>query len=374
MNQGKYVFSQLCAFLPVRLFDRCVQKHHGNKWIKHFSCYNQLLSMMFGQLSGRESLRDLIVTLSAHRSKFYHLGLGRNLSRNNLANANEKRDYRIYEAFAYELIALAQNTITADKDFTPMVQGNVYAFDSTTIDLCLSVFWWAPFRKNKGAVKLHTLYDVKTHMPSFVLLSHGRFHDVKALDALTFEAAAYYIIDKAYVDFKRLYCIHESKAFFVIRPRENLVFNRLSSAHADPSKGIVCDQIITLKVYKSQKYYPEKLRRIKYHDPQQGRGFVFITNNFQMEASDIALLYKHRWSVELFFKWIKGHLKVKAFWGTSFNAVKTQVYIALITYTLVAMLRSQLQIHRTNYEILQILSASLFDKTQLYGLLQRTIP
>jgi len=243
MNQAKYVFASRLrrdTFLPARIFDRCVQKYQGNKWIKHFSCYNQLLSMMFGQLSGRESLRDLIVTLEAHKGKYYHLGIGRNVSRNNLANANEQRDYRIYEDFAYELIHLAKNAITTDKDFQPVVKGNIYAFDSTTIDLCLSVFWWASFRKNKGAVKLHTLYDVKTAIPSFVLLTHGRFHDVKGLDALIYEAEAFYIMDKAYVDFKRLFRIHESKAFFVTRAKDNLVFNRLYSARADKSKGIIC--------------------------------------------------------------------------------------------------------------------------------------
>lgn len=247
MNQGKYVFSQICTFLPARLFDRCVQMYHGNKWIKHFSCYNQMLCMMFGQLSGRESLRDLIVTLGAHKSKFYHLGFGRNVSRNNLSNANEKRDYHLYETFAYELIHLAKNTITTDKDFKPVVKGNVYAFDSTTIDLCLGVFWWASFRKNKGAVKVHTLYDVKTAIPSFVFLTDGRLHDVRALDVLQFEAGAYYVMDKAYVDFKRLHHIQENKAYFVIRAKENFAFNRLYSDQADKSKGILCDQIISKK-------------------------------------------------------------------------------------------------------------------------------
>jgi hypothetical protein len=374
MNQGNFVFSQLCSFLPNRLFDRCVKKYGGNKWIKHFSCYHQLLSMIFGQLSGRESLRDLIVTLEAHRGKYYHLGLGYNVSRNNLANANEKRDYRIYEEFAYALIDLAKSTITTDPDFRPMGVGTIYALDSSTIDLCLNVFWWALFRKHKGAVKLHTLYEVKTQIPSFVLLSHGRFHDVRALDAVSFEAGAYYIMDKAYFDLGRLYRIHQSGAFFVIRPKANLTFRRLYSARTNKAKGIYCDQTILLKVHKSHHLYPEKLRRIKYYDPELGRGFVFITNNVHLPAHDIALLYKHRWSVELFFKWIKQHLKVKAFWGTSFNAVKTQVYIALITYTLVAIVKNRLHIKRSNYEILQILSASLFDKTQLYGLLQPNEP
>lgn len=374
MNTGKYVFAQVCSFLPARIFDRCVQKYHGNKWVRHFSCYNQLLVMIFGQLSGRESLRDLIVTLDAHKSKFYHLGFGTGVSRSNLAEVNENRDYRIYEDFAYELIAVAKQTITRDKDFAPVFKGKVYAFDSTTIDLCLNVFWWASFRKHKGAVKLHTLYDVNTMIPSFVFLSAGRVHDVRALDELHLEAGAYYIMDKAYLDFRRLHRIEESKAFFVTRAKVNFSFHRLYSASVDKSKGIICDQTITLKGFRSSKFYPDKLRRIRFYDLEIGRSFVFITNNFELSATDIALLYKHRWSVELFFRWIKQHLKVKAFWGTSFNAVKTQVYIAIITYTLVALIRVKLQINRSNYEILQILSASLFDKTQLYGLLQPIVP
>ncbi|MEI6950859.1 IS4 family transposase [Paraflavisolibacter sp. H34] len=370
MNLGKYVFAQICTFLPARLFDRCVEKYQGNKWVRHFSCYNQLLFMIFGQLSGRESLRDLLVTLDAHKSKFYHLGLGKGVSRSNLAEVNERRDYRIYEDFAYEMIHLARQTITDDKDFKAAFKEKVYALDSTTIDLCLNVFWWASFRKNKGAVKLHTLYEVNTAIPSFVFLSHGRFHDVRALDELQLEAGAYYIMDKAYLDFERLYRIDQERAFFVTRAKINFSFNRLYSACVDKSKGIMCDQTVTLKGFRSQKAYPDKLRRIKYYDLELGRSFVFITNNFELPATEIALLYKHRWSVELFFRWIKQHLKVKAFWGTSFNAVKTQVYIAIITYTLVAIIRIELGIKRSNYEILQILSASLFDKTQLHGLLQ----
>jgi hypothetical protein len=370
MNVGKYVFAQICTFLPARIFDRCVEKYQGNKWVRHFSCYHQLLFMIFGQLSGRESLRDLIITLDAHKSKFYHLGLGKGVSRSNLAEINEKRDCRIFQDFAYEMIHLARQTITDDKDFKPVIEGKVYAFDSTTIDLCLNVFWWASFRKNKGAVKLHTLYEVNTAIPSFVFLSNGRFHDVRALDELQLEAGAYYIMDKAYLDFGRLYRMDQNGAFFVTRAKINFAFKRLYSAIADKAKGIMCDQIVTLKGFRSHNAYPDKLRRIRYYDLELGRSFVFITNNFELPAAEIALLYKHRWSVELFFRWIKQHLKVKAFWGTSFNAVKTQVYIAIITYTLVAIIKVELRIKRSNYEILQILSASLFDKTQLYGLLQ----
>lgn len=373
MNQGKYVFAQVVTFLPARIFDRCTAKFNGNKWIKHFSCWNQLMCMIFGQLSGRESLRDLLVTISAHSSKYYHLGLGKNVSRSNLASANEQRDYQIYEAFAYEMIAIARGCVIKEDDFTLAISGNVYAFDSTTIDLCLNVFWWAAFRKAKGAIKMHTLFDVKTNIPAFIHITEGSVHDVNALDVLTYEAGGFYVMDKAYVDFRRLFIINQSKAFFVTRAKDNFNFKRISSSKPDKLKGIRCDQMIKLKGYKSLKSYPQNLRRIKYFDIEQQRTFVFITNNLTQDATDIAMLYKYRWKVELFFKWIKQHLKIKSFWGTSINAVKTQVYIAVITYTLVAIVKSKLKLNRSTYEILQILSASLFDKTHLKELLQSPV-
>ena len=373
MNQGKYIFTQVACFLPVRVFDRCVSQYDGNKWTKHFTCWNQMMCMMFGQLSGRDSLRDLLVTISAHPNKYYHLGLGKNVSRSNLANANEQRDYRIYEAFAYEMIALARKCITAETDFSLAIKGNVYAFDSTTIDLCLSVFWWATFRKAKGGVKLHTLYDVKTSIPTFIHITTASVHDVNALDELTYEVGGYYVMDRGYVDFERLYTIHQHKAFFVTRAKNNFQFNRIYSATVDKSIGIMCDQTIQLSGFYPSKFYPDKLRRIKFYDAEQQRTLVFITNNFILTAIDIAMLYKYRWKVELFFKWIKQHLKIKSFWGTSENAVKTQVYIAIITYTLVSIIKSKLKINRSTYEILQILSVSLFDKTKLNQLLQSPI-
>ena len=370
MNNGKYVFAQIASFLPSRIFDKCVLKYEGNKWIKHFSCWNQFMCMMFGQLSGRESLRDLLITVSAHFNKYYHLGFGKNVSRTNLAIANEQRNYCIYESFAFEMIAIARSCVTDEIDFTLLITGNVYAFDSTTIDLCLNVFWWAGFRKAKGAIKIHTLYDVKTSIPAFVYITEGNVHDVNALDELTYEANGFYIMDKAYIDFKRLFTINLSKAFYVTRAKENFNFKRISSVNPDKTKGIICDQTVKLKGVKSSAYYPLALRRIKYFDKEQRRTFVFLTNNFIQPASDIALLYKYRWKVELFFKWIKQHLKIKSFWGTSMNAVKTQVYIAIITYTLVAIIKSKLKINRSTYEMLQIISASLFDKTHLNDLLQ----
>jgi hypothetical protein len=373
MNHGKYVFAQIVTFLPARIFDRCTVQFNGNKWTKHFSCWNQLMCMMFGQLSGRESLRDLLITLGAHSTKYYHLGLGKNVSRSNLASANEQRDYQIYETFAYEMIAIARRCVIKETEFTLAICGNVYAFDSTTIDLCLNVFWWATFRTTKGAIKIHTLFDVKTAIPSFIHITEGSTHDVNALDVLTYEAGGFYIMDKAYVDFRRLYIIHQSKAYFVTRAKDNFNFKRICSSKPDKLNGIICDQTVKLKGYKSLKSYPENLRRIKFFDTEQQRTFVFITNNFTQDATDIAMLYKYRWKVELFFKWIKQHLKIKSFWGTSINAVKTQVYIAIITYTLVAIIKSELKINRSTYEILQILSASLFDKTHLNALLQSSV-
>ncbi len=329
--------------------------------------------MMFGQLSGRESLRDLLITVNAHCNKYYHLGFGKNVSRTNLSVANEQRNCCIYESFAYEMIAIARSCIIDETDFTLLIAGNVYAFDSTTIDLCLNVFWWASFRKAKGAIKIHTLYDVKTSIPAFVHITEGKVHDVNALDVLSYEAGGFYIMDKAYVDFKRLFTINLSQVFYVTRAKENFNFKRVNSAKSDKTNGIICDQIVKLKGVKSSTYYPVVLRRIKYFDKEQRRTFVFLTNNFTQPTVDIAMLYKYRWKVELFFKWIKQHLKIKSFWGTSMNAVKTQVYIAIITYTLVAVIKSKLKTTLSTYEILQIMSASLFDKTPLNELLQSPV-
>jgi hypothetical protein len=372
MFEGKYVFAQVVEFLPARIFDKHVEQFEGNKWVKYFTCWNQLLCMMFGQLSNRDSLRDLLTCIDAHPTKHYHLGFGRGVSRSNLANANEKRDYQIFEHFAYDLIAQARLCCQADSDFNIPVQGNVYAFDASVIDLCLNVFWWAKFRKNKGAVKLNVLFDVKTSIPSFIHITTGSVHDVNGLDILIYEQDSFYILDKGYVDFKRLYRIHQRHAFFVTRAKNNMQFKRVYSSKADKSKGILCDQKIKLTGVNTQELYPIHIRRIKYFDKEQQRTFVFLTNNFILQATDIALLYKYRWKVELFFKWIKQHLKIKSFWGTSMNAVKIQIYIAIITYCLVAIIKSKLKIEKTNYEILQILGISLLDKTPLNQLLSNT--
>jgi len=368
MNQGKYIFAQLTDFLPRRVFDRLVDKYSGNKKVKSFTCWNQLLCMIFGQLTGRDSMRELILSLEAHKRKYYHLGLGATVTRTNLGKANRNRDYRIYEEFAYILIDEARHSSYKD-DFEVKVDGNVYALDSTTIDLCLSVFWWAEFRKHKGGIKLHTLYDVKTSVPSFVLITNAKVNDINAMDELSYEKGSYYIMDRGYIDYSRLYQVHQSGAYFVTRAKDNLRFKRMYSNDIDKSTGIMCDQIGKLEIPNSLKEYPDKFRRVKYYDLGLDKEFVFLTNNMDLTAIEVALLYKNRWHVELFFKWIKQHLKVKSFWGTTINAVKIQVYCAIITYCLVTLVANKLKVDRTIYEILQILSFSLLDKTPIREIL-----
>lgn len=368
MNQGKFVFAQITEFLPRRVFDRIVQKHNGNKHIRTFTCWNQMLCMVFGQLTNRDSLRDLIVAIDAHKAKSYHLGLGSNVALSTLAKANIRRNYKIYEEFACHLIDYARRVCVCT-EFEVKVDGNVYAFDSTTIDLCLSVFWWAEFRKAKGGIKMHTLYDVKTQIPSFVYITTASVNDVNAMDQIPYEKGSYYIFDRGYNDFERLYRIQLTEAYFVLRARDNLKFNRMYSQKVNKDTGVKCDQTGTFTNQKSFSRYPQKLRRIKYYDSQTDVEFVFLTNNFELSAIEIAILYKNRWLVELFFKWIKQHLKVKSFWGHTPNAVKTQLYCAIIAYCLVAMIGKELKISRSTYEILQILGISLLDKTPVRELL-----
>jgi len=371
MNQGKYIFAQLTDFLPRRVFDTIVTKYDGNKKIRTFTCWNQMLCMIFGQLTARDSMRDLMLSLEAHNKKYYHLGLGKSVTRTNLGKANRNRDYRIYEEFAYVLIEEARSSVYKD-DFEVKVDGNVYAFDSSTIDLCLSVFWWAEFRKHKGGIKLHTLYDVKTSIPSLVLITSAKVHDVNMLDALTYEAGSFYIMDKGYIDFTRLYKLNCSKAYFVTRAKENMQFRRIYSNKVDKTTGLIYDQIGKLETYKSLKSYPEKLRRVKYYDAETNKVFIFITNNLELTAFEIALLYKKRWQVELFFKWIKQHLRIKSFWGTTINAVKIQLYCAIITYCMVTIVGNKLKVDRSIYEILQILSFSLLDKSPVKEILNKS--
>jgi Domain of unknown function (DUF4372)/Transposase DDE domain len=369
MNNGKYIFAQIMEFLPNRVFDRIVLKHSGDKYVKHFSCYNQLLSLIFGQLCSRESLRDLTIIINAHQSKIYHLGFGKNVSRSNLSKANERRSYEIFEEFAYHLIGVAQSK-NRNENFE--IKGHIYAFDATTIDLCLNVFKWANFRKNKAGIKLHTQFEISTQLPVFIYFTAANVHDVKAMDFIIYELGAYYIFDKAYIDFLRLFAITKSGAFFVIRAKINLKWRRIYSSKTDKLNGVLLDQIGKLTHKKTLESYPEKLRKIKYYDEQTNKTFIFLTNNFELTALQIALLYKQRWQIELFFKWIKQHLKIKTFWGTSENAVRIQINIAIIAFCLISIISKDLKINRTNYEILQILSMSLLDKTSINELLMKT--
>ena len=369
MNSNKYVFTQLTDFLPKRIFDTIVLKYQGDKYVKHFSCWNQMLCMVFGQLTGRESLRDLMVAIEAHSRKCYHLGFGKSVTRSNLAKANENRNCKIFEEFAYHLIAKAQKKCTHN-DFE--VKGKIYAFDSSTIDLCLSVFWWAKFRKHKAGIKIHTLFDVVTQIPAFIHITAATVNDMNAMDVIPYESGAYYIFDRGYIDFERLFRITQLSAFFVTRAKSNLKFKRMYSNQVDKSTGVRCDQIGKLTGFYVSKHYPEKLRRIKFFDEQTQRTFVFLTNNMDLTACQIALLYKNRWQVELFFKWIKQHLKIKSFWGTSENAVRIQIFSAIIAYCLVAIVGHDLKIDRSTYEILQVLGISLLDKTPVIELFKNT--
>ena len=370
MNQGKYIFAQLTEFLPLRIFDRIVKTHEGNKYVRSFTCWNQMLCMVFGQLTSRDSMRDLMLSLEAHQQKYYHLGFGQTVTRRNLGKANEKRSYRIFEEFAYVLIDEARKSCYKT-DFEVEVDGNVYALDSTTIDLCLSVFWWAEFRKHKGGIKLHTLYDVKTSIPTFLHVSKASVHDVNILDLIPYETGSFYVVDKGYIDFRRLYKIHTQGSFFVTRAKDNLRFKRMYSKTTDKTTGVQSDQIGKLEVYYSKKDYPDKLRRIKYYDEERKKYLVFLTNNTNLKATEIAMLYKKRWEVEIFFRWMKQHLKIKSFWGTTLNAVKIQIYCAIIAYCLVAIIGNKLKVNRSIYEILQILSISLLDKTSVREILTR---
>lgn len=368
MNTGKYVFAQIASFISANDFNKSVIRYEGNHQVKHFTCWNQLMCMVFGQLSNCDSLTDLAVGLTAQRSKWYHLGIGTGLSKSNLAYANENRDWRIFADFASILISEAMVLCRKNSDVLRSIKGNVYAVDSTTVDLCLEVFWWAKFRKHKAAIKLHTQFDVKAAIPTFIEITDGLTHDVNFLDQINYEPGAFYVADKGYVDFERLYIIHQADAFFVTRAKDNMNYRRIYSAKVNKAKGVKCDQTIKLNNYYSAKDYPEKLRRIKFYDQETDNEFDFITNNFQIPALKIALLYKHRWSIELFFKWIKQHLRIKTFWGYSENAVHIQIYSAIISYLTIAILKEKMKLKQTNYEILQILNFSLLDKIPIQQL------
>jgi hypothetical protein len=370
MNFGKYVFSQVVAVMDPNDFKVCVERYKGNFKVKDFTCWHQLLCMMFGQLANRESLSDLVLCLQTQRNKWYHLGIGTSISKSNLAHANEKRDWRIFADFAYMLIAEARRDILTDEDLAVFGDNAIYAVDTTTIDLCLDVFWWARFRKNKAAIKLHTVLDIKTDIPCYIYVTDGKVHEVNVLDTIEFEVGGFYVMDRGFVDYGRLFAIQLQGAYFVTRAKTNMKCRRLYSAKVDKTTGVMYDQTILLVNFYALKGYPDKMRRIKYLDTETHKQFIFLTNNFELSALQVALLYKYRWKIELFFKWIKQHLKVKSFWGHSENAVKVQVYIAIITFVAVALVKQKMKTALTQYQILQILSLTLLNKTQLNKLFQ----
>jgi hypothetical protein len=355
-------------FLPIHEFRKCIIRYNGNYKVKSFTCWDQFLCMAFAQLTYRESLRDIQACLRGTRHKLYHMGIRGNVSRNTLANANKIRDWHIYSDFAQVLIKKARK-LYYNESFGVELDQTIYAMDSTTIDLCLSLFPWAIFRKRKGAVKMHTLLDLRGSIPTVVIITHGRIHDVTILDHLIIEAGAIYIMDRGYVDFTRLYAIHQNLGFFVIRAKRNFSFRRLYSRTIDKSTGVQCDQTIVPQNFYAQKNYPEKLRRIRYFDVNTNKRLVFLTNNFTLSAKTIAELYRCRWQIELFFKWIKQHLRIKAFYGTSENAIKTQIWIAISIYVLVAIVKKELKLDQSLYIILQILSVTLFEKEPILQVL-----
>ena len=369
MNKDKYVFAQLLEYLDYDKFRHLVDKYDGNRYVKHLTCWNQLLALMFGQLGNRESLRDVIVALEAHRSKCFHLGLGRKpIAKTTLATANQNRDYRIFEEFAFYMMAQAREKRSAD---IFKLGGQVYAFDSTTIPLCLSVFWWAKFRKKKGGVKAHVLYDLEAQVPAFYHITTASVYDSKAMPEIPYETGAYYVFDRGYNNFGELYRIQRMESFFVVRAKSNLQYRCVKWKRRLP-KNILTDAEIELTVYKSRKDYPENLRLVRYYDEEQDREFMFLANAMDLTAQQIADLYKNRWQIELFFQWLKQHLKIKKFWGTTENAVRIQISAAITAYCLVAIVQHDMKLKRSTYEVLQILSMSLTDKTPLRELFDKT--
>jgi len=364
MNSGKTIFAQLMDFMPTYEFRKCVERYDGNYKVQSFSCWDQFLTMAFAQLTYRESLRDIEACLRMAPAKLYHMGFRSRISRNTLSNANQVRDWRIYADFAQLLISMARS-LYVDDEFGIHLKRTVYALDATTIDLCLSLFPWARFRKHKAAVKLHTLIDLRGSIPTVVIITDGKIHEVNILDQILWEAGAIYLMDRGYLDFSRLYNIHQSGAFFITRAKKRFDYKRLLSMPADKTRGVKSDQAVTLKNFYPKQGYPERLRRIHYFDSTTQDRLIFLTNNFRLSALTIADLYRCRWNVELFFRWIKQHLRIKAFYGTSENAVKTQVWIAISVYVLVAIVKKRLNLDRSLYSILQILSLSLLEKTPI---------
>ena len=373
MHTGKLVFAQLMEHLPLTTFRRCVARYGGHHKVQHFSCLDQYLSMAFAQLTFRESLRDIEACLRAQPSKLYHLGIRSKVARNTLANANATRDWRIYCDFAQSLIATARR-LYINEPFGVDLQDTVYALDATTIDLCLSVFPWAPFRSTKAAIKLHTLLDLRGNIPSFIRISDGKWHEVNMLDELIAEPGAFYIMDRGYIDFQRLGRLSEAGSFFVTRAKSNLKVQRRYSHKVDKATGLICDQTVMLTVFYSRQGFDAPLRRIKFKDPATGKRLIFLTNNFALPALTITQLYRCRWQVELFFKWIKQHLRIKAFFGTTENAVKTQIWIAISVYVLIAIVKKRLNLSASLFELLQILSITVFERVSVIQLLTRCEP
>jgi len=365
MNQGRMIFSQIMDFASHDVFKVCVNRYKGNYKIKEFTCWKQFLCLAFGQLTHRESMSDTLLCLELNAAKLYHLGIGNMVDKSTLSRANENRDWRIFQDFGLKLIEEARKLYGDDTQLEVRLKGKVFAVDSTTVDLCLSVFEWATFRKFKGAIKIHTLLNLKTSIPEFIQISPGSVHDVNVLDMISIEKHSYYVLDTGYIHFERLHRIKDAGANFVIRARNNLQFLRLDSRKVDKSTGIICDQDIELKVFRSKEQYPGRLRRIRFYDSEYKRTLVFLTNNFKLNAQTVAQLYKHRWQIELFFKWIKQHLKIQSFWGFSENAVKIQVWVAISVYVLVAIAKKKLNIPNTLYQILQYVSISPFEKISL---------
>ena len=372
MHQGRYVFTQLVDFLPRKHFEWLVTKYEGNKYVKSFSCWNHLLVLLFGQLSNREGLRDLIVTLTPFKFAFHHLGFGKSVTRSNLSKANEVREVRIFQEFADRMVAIARQRRDGVKDF--FISNKVYAFDSSTISLCLSVYWWTKLHHGKGGVKLHELYDVKADIPAFSVITDASLHDSKVMDQIPYEKDGFYIFDRAYMVTKMLYLIETKKAFFVVREKHKMLFEVVQDKNYDnPRTGVMADQIIRFKGHKTKKQYPEQLRRIVFYDKEGNRTFVFYTNNFDITAEQVALLYKYRWRVELFFKWLKQHLRIKEFYGTTENAVKIQIYAAITAYCLVVVVQDELKLEMETYDVLRILSTSLLTKMPLIDLLNNKV-
>lgn len=365
MNSGKTVFKQLLQFLPQHEFKNCVARYNGHYKVRKFSCYDQFLCLAYAQISGRESLRDIETCLNSHHEKLYHIGFRSKVSRSTISDANEARDYRIFQDFGYVLIGLAQE-LYKDEDLAIDLKQPLFAFDSTTIDLCLSLFLWAEFRETKAAVKMHTLLDLRGSIPAFIVVTTGKVHDVKVLDELPLEADSIVTMDKAYIDFKRLYGLHQKGVFFVVRAKDNLKYRRLYSRNVDKAEGLRADQTIDLTTKKSREGYPEHLRRISYVDKEQNKRFVFLTNHFGIPAKTVADIYKQRWQVELFFKWIKQHLRIKSFYGTSPNAVKSQIWVALSIYLLTAIVKKRLKVPGSLYTFLQVVEVNLFEKKPIF--------